>query len=97
MSSFTWGSVDGIDAVVAEAWRGMSLRLGTGYEMCLSPHDLEAVLRSLVAVGDTDGCIADGVHHRWVDGEWTCLDSCWRMRAASLAGSIAESLGVDWV
>lgn len=79
--SYTWGSPEGVAAVIAA--------LPDRYPMELIAHDMEALLRALLFADAHDACGCPA-------GECD-PDTCWRQRAASIAGSIAETVGVEWV
>lgn len=90
MRSYTWGSPEGIQAVINE------MSEESPYQMGLRADDMEALIRALAYVADSDACAGEGGNpddHE--DGE--CRDTCWRMRASSLVSSIAETVGVEWI
>lgn len=88
--AYTWGSQSGIEAVVA--------KLDLHTDMSLTRREAEALIRALVEIGDHD-CDSDADeyvpdHH---DDKGRCEDECWRVIAADVAGSLAESHGVEWI
>jgi hypothetical protein len=90
MVSYTWGSPEGIEAVVSK------LDLRTPME--LDHRDMEALIRALVETSEVD-CREDDdsyvpEHH---DDMGACLDRCWRHRGIDLVSSLAEVHGVDWI
>lgn len=91
--AYTWGSAEGVQAVINE--------LPERYPMALIANDMEALIRSLAYVADSDACEGeagnDGDHYRDAGGERHCYDECWRLRAESLLGSFAGQLDVDWI
>ena len=92
MRSYTWGSAEGVQAVINS--------LPERYPMTLNADAMEALIRALAYVSHSDACAgengADDDHEQ--HGPYReCLDGCWRSRAEGLLGSIAESLGADWV
>jgi hypothetical protein len=91
---FTAGSPEGVRAVVDS--------LPDRYEMRLSAEDMETLVRGLAEVSAGDGCAGDvdrnpDDHVVKFDGTVVCRSSCWRDRAGDLLGSIAESLGIEWI
>lgn len=87
--SYTWGSPEGVQAVIGA--------LPERYPMELITGDMEALIRALAYVGDSEACEGDGRSEEDHESGGGCFDTCWRMRAQSLLGSIAESVHVDWV
>lgn len=91
MRSYTWGSPEGVQAVIDS--------LPQRYPMTLYASDMEGLIRALSWLVDTFTCEdhpdrSNGAEH---SGDGECGPDCWAERVRELLSTIAESVGVDWV
>lgn len=89
--SYTWGSPEGVQAVINE------MSEESPYNMGLLADDMEALVRALAYVADSDACEGEGGNPADHESGGSCYDTCWRMRASALLSTIAETVGVEWV
>lgn len=92
MRSYTWGSPEAVQAAIDE------MSEETPYRMSLNADDMEALIRALAYVAtDDEACAGEAGNPDDHESGGGCLDTCWRMRAGSLASGIAYTVGVEWI